>query len=180
MAAELRRSQFVSAYPAKFHIFRQISFSALLARFDQGPPIIIGGIVVLALALQAASFIRGQDANFCRRAFYYLVKGRYAAQAMIDWEEFKSVGLDVGETYGKLPGDNEKELFKKGFINKFAAGFLQAEGAYKAFVNWRTYKKEKDFITVAVDYKKTNDVLLFTLAKGRRKKIQSIQWKVKE
>jgi len=153
------------------HRAAQISFSTI---------IIIGVIIGLALTVEAVSFIKNRDADFCRRALYYLVKGRPAAEKMIDWNQLKAVGLDTGKEYSGLPNDNERKMFRKVFINSFAAGFLKVKGEFKKFVHWRVIDRKSDFIIVAADYKKTGDTLLFALPKKGKKKIQSIQWKEKE
>lgn len=138
--------------------------------------LLIAVIVILALVVQAAYLVKNGDVIFCRRALYYLTKGRNAAQAMIDWDNLKAVGVDVGATYSSFDPANKK-LYRKNFINRFAAGFLRVGGNYKSFVDWRVYEKNSDFVTVAVDYKKTGDVLLFELPRKGRKKVQIIQWK---
>jgi len=139
--------------------------------------LVIGVIIALALAVELASSVRNRDVNFCRRAFYYLVKGRNSAQAMIDWDNLQATGVDVGGTYSSFSGVNEKKFYRKNFINRFAAGFLQVKGDYKSFVNWRVYEKGSDFVTVAVDYKNTGNTLLFILPRKGKKKVQIIKWK---
>jgi hypothetical protein len=139
-------------------------------------------VVIIALASGLFLRIKNRDIDFSRRVFYYLTTGRNAAQAMIDWQNLKAVGVDVGATYSDLPNDNERTNYRKAFINRFALGFQNTGGNFKSFINWRAYPKPygqdcANCAVVAADYQGKDKTILFTLSKDGRKKLKAIQWK---
>ncbi len=138
---------------------------------------IVSITIILIVSIGLFLYIKNQDINFCRRVFVGLVEGNHSVHKLIDWANFKAVGVDVGQAYLALPGDKERTGYQKAFIERFSLGFRQAKGTFKSFINWRLYDNRGETVVVAADYKaQDNKTILFTISKDGRKQLAGIQW----
>ena len=133
--------------------------------------------IIVIMALMFFVRFKVEDIEFCRLVFSRLVKGSFAAQKFIDWENLKTkklVGFDVGETYSSLPNKKEQEYYRKTFIKGFSLGFSKGKGDIKDFTNWRVVENTPEQAVIAADYK--GKTILFTISKIGEKKLIGIQW----
>jgi hypothetical protein len=133
--------------------------------------IILGLIVLFILGCSSK-----EDAvSLTRRIFNSLCKGDQSIENLIDWENFKAVGTDVGKTYSALLSNKERYDYRRAFFYSFASGFKSASGKASSLFNWRLYDKDFDKVTVAADTR-SGKVILFTLVlKDEKYKLQEIR-----
>jgi len=91
------------------------------------------------------------DVVFAREAVEGLLGGDAAVADAFDWENLKVPGADAGEAYREMPDDENREEFRKGFIEKFSESFKQSGASASDLKNWREQSKEGERTTVAVD-----------------------------
>jgi len=140
-------------------------------------PILEYAVLIVIVMGALAFFIRmkSADIDFCRRVFSDLVKGSYAVQKFIDWENLKAMGIDVGATYRGFPDEKKRADYKNSFIKNLSFGFKRAGGTLNSFTNWRIRDKYSDKTVVAADYR--GKIILFTISKYGKRKLIAIQWK---
>jgi hypothetical protein len=149
-----------------------------MIRLNEQNLVLISIIVIIAIA-SFMFFVRSkvEDIEFCRIVLSRLVKGNFAVQKFIDWEDLKTkglVGFDVGQTYSALASKQEQELYRKTFIKGFSLGFSKGKGDIINFTNWRVISKSPEQAVIAVDYK--GKTILFTISRSRDRKLTGIQW----
>lgn len=140
---------------------------------------ILGVISVIALAifLIFSFMVRKSDLAFCRDVFKGLTQGRLSAvEKYIDWGALKAMGVDVGDTYKKLPDAKEKTEYRKSFVVNLSKGFKNAGGNFIDFTNWRVYKRDSLKTIIAADYNKKGKKILLTVYGYEKRKITAIQW----
>ncbi|MBV9470731.1 MAG: hypothetical protein JOZ57_15940 [Abitibacteriaceae bacterium] len=104
------------------------------------------------------------DVDFAKDAFTRLANGDTAAENLIDWETFTSLGVNVGAQYNALPNEAAKGGFRTGFITSFSKSFQATGARAESLTNWRIQSQEAAKTVVAADTPK-NAVLLLTVAK---------------
>ena len=138
-------------------------------------------IAVIALVILGIIFLfpRGNpEVNLCRSVFSGLVRGDYAAQKFIDWNNLKAVGVDVGAAYSQLPGEREKLNYRQAFIKSLSMGFNQTGAKLSAFTNWRVYDSSGGRTIIAADVPKGTRILFtFLRSPDGKKRLTDIQWK---
>jgi len=100
-----------------------------------------------------------------------MVNGSSDAQTMIDWENFRAIGDDVGKEYQALPSDAEKSKYR----NDFIAGIALSTPAIKAnpdgITNWRVQRETPLETVVAANM---NGGAILTLTVSKRDGIQRL------
>ncbi|HZG50496.1 MAG TPA: hypothetical protein VEZ40_00045 [Pyrinomonadaceae bacterium] len=91
------------------------------------------------------------DVVFAREAVEGLLGGDAAVADAFDWENLIVPGADAGEAYAEMPDDENREEFRKGFIEKFSESFKQSGASVSDLKNWREQSKEGEQTTIAVD-----------------------------
>ncbi|HEV2882022.1 MAG TPA: hypothetical protein VGX24_12150 [Pyrinomonadaceae bacterium] len=92
------------------------------------------------------------DVIFAREAVEGLLGGDVAAADAFDWENLKVPGApDAGEAYKEMPDDENREEFRKGFIEKFSESFKESGASASDLKNWREESREGERTIVAVD-----------------------------
>jgi len=111
------------------------------------------------------------DVRFAKTAFFSMVNGSSDAQTMIDWENFRAIGDDVGKEYQALPSDAEKSKYR----NDFIAGIALSTPAIKAnpdgITNWRVQRETPLETVVAANM---NGGAILTLTVSKRDGIQRL------
>jgi len=133
-------------------------------------------ISVVALFILAWEFTH-RDARFGRLVLDGLVRGSVKVEKLIDWEQLKATGIDVGANYRRLSTLPDKETYRRLFIRNFAVAFQQGKGDFKKFTNWRVLQRKPTKVVVGADYLLYNKTILFTLSKSPRTKLIAIEWK---
>lgn len=111
-----------------------------------------------------------------RQIFIGMVQGKQAVEKHIDWYELKALGIDVATIYSKLANEKERDDYRKEFFKNLSLGFKMSGGNPQAFINWRVYKVEGEKTIVAADYSGKGRTVLFTLSRGRQKKLTAVEW----
>ncbi|MFC1675074.1 hypothetical protein ACFL1K_04245 [Candidatus Omnitrophota bacterium] len=136
--------------------------------------------LVMAAVFSALVFFLGrekQNIDFCRDVlFARLINGRQSVAKFIAWEDLKALGADMAPGYAKLPNEKERNNYKRTFITGFSLGFKQEGGSLQAFTNWRIYAKDSQNVIIAADYPRHKKTLLFTLSKGKERKLVALEW----
>jgi hypothetical protein len=93
------------------------------------------------------------DVDFAREAVEGLLGGDVAAAAeAFDWENLKVPGVpDAGEAYKEMPDEENREGFRKEFIEEFSGSFKQSGASVSDLKNWREESREGERTIVAVD-----------------------------
>ena len=91
------------------------------------------------------------DVEFAKKVFQLLAEGDETVKVMIDWENLKMMGFDVGKMYkntsGEAARDRELTNFIKGYSNSFKKGGVGVE----ALTNWREQSRDATNTVVAAD-----------------------------
>ncbi len=116
------------------------------------------------------------EVSFCRNIFKGLTERRQSIQKLIDWENLKALGVDIGATYNQLPNAKEKSDYRREFIKNFSASFRGAGGRFVAFSNWRKYKHSGPDTIIAADYLTKAKTILFVFSGYGKKKLTAILW----
>ena len=129
-------------------------------------------LAMAGLATAGARLIR-TEVGFCRDAFAGLAQGRLSAERQVDWEHLQAMGVDVGETYRRLPNAQERRQYRQAFIGQFAGGFASSGATTRAFTNWRRAGGR----LVAADYPAKQKTLLCGVSGSWiTRRIVSLQW----
>lgn len=121
--------------------------------------------------------LKDQDIRFSQSVFSALVGGRVSAAGLISWDDFKAVGLDVGNTYRGLADNRQKSDYRGSFIQNVALGFRKTGARFADFSNWRAYEKTDTLAVVAADYSAKNKTILFVISKeSQGRKLKEIKW----
>ncbi|MCA1566313.1 MAG: hypothetical protein LC803_11875 [Acidobacteria bacterium] len=92
------------------------------------------------------------DVDFAREAVEGLFGGDVAVAYAFDWENLKVPGVaDAGEAYQEMPDDENREGFRKEFIEEFSGSFKQSGASVGDLKNWREESREGERTIVAVD-----------------------------
>ena len=131
----------------------------------------------LAVAIVTALVFQwlGRDVRFCRNALSELAHGRPGAQKHLAWDRLQVLGQDVGGFYRQLPNDVERQQYRMAFVNRFAAGFQQAQAKAEDFDRWRIAERQAGGVVIAATHRKRGDTLLF-LVSSRPHRIEGLQW----
>lgn len=132
--------------------------------------LVIAGVLLLALR------VRESDAAACRAILTGLAQGKSFVARRIDWNHLTAMGVNVGETYTKLPDDKQRADYRQAFVTQFARGFQQSGARPKDFVRWRLERREQDRVVIAVDYPAKKKTLLMSLPSSGTKKLEDIRW----
>ena len=100
-------------------------------------------------------------------------------QKYIDWDNFKAMGMDLGDIYKKLPNAREKADFRSTFIKSVSMNFRLARGRPAAFVNWQALQRQGDAVIILAYYADKQDTILFAVSGYPKRKLISMQWKEK-
>ena len=138
-------------------------------------PLSCGLMALVGVAIVAA-VVRGihGDVRMGQRVIEGLAGGNTAISRAIRWDRLRTLDVDVGAAYRRLPNDAERRAYEHSFIAQFAAGFRRAQGDAKAFTGWRVEGHQNGQTLVAVDYPPHHKTLLLTFGAGR--KLEGLQW----
>ena len=77
------------------------------------------------------------DTEFAKTNFTSLTEGETSVESAIDWDNFQSSGINVGEIYAKMPDETQKSAFRKSFIESFSKSFKGSGAKASDVSNWR-------------------------------------------
>ena len=115
------------------------------------------------------------DVVFAREAVEGLLGGDAEAVAdAFDWENLKVPGADAGEAYREMPDDENRDEFRKGFIEKFSESFEQSGASVNDLKNWREQSKEDGRTVVAVDTTTGKTMRVFVVRRDGRQLVTEL------
>lgn len=117
------------------------------------------------------------DVDFAKQTLQLLIDGSDDAADMIDWENFKTMGLDVGEQYKKADSDSARDNFRKSFIKGFSNSFKSSGGNASMVTNWREQSKEASTTVVAADGPNRKSLLLTVTHPDGQQKVSALDAK---
>ena len=83
------------------------------------------------------------DMEFAKEVFELLAEGDQAVAELIDWENLKMLGINVGETYRRIKDEGElRARFGKGFIRGYSNSFKKSGGRVGDTSNWREQSRD--------------------------------------
>lgn len=134
--------------------------------------VIIGLIFFMAGCAQPET-----DLQFTRRVFNGLCSGERRVESSIDWENFRAMGIDVGQDYAHLATEKERRDYRKLFLNGFTYTFKVSGIRASVFTNWRAQSTDVNNAIMAADTP-SGKVLLFVISyKDIERKLVAINWR---
>lgn len=140
---------------------------------------VMGSATLILVAIGLVVFVmraRSSDAQWAQRILTGLANGRTSIERHIDWEHLKTLDVEVGATYAKLPSDQDRRRYRQAFIQNFAKGFAQSGARPEAFVNWRIQERGDGDTLVAADYPAKRKTLLVRIARDGGRRLEALQW----
>lgn len=114
------------------------------------------------------------DVVFAREAVEGLLGGDASVAGAFDWENLKVPGANVGESYVELPDDENREEFRKGFIEKFSESFKRSGASVGDLKNWREAGREDERTAVAVDTKTGKTMRVFVVRRDGQQLVSEL------
>ena len=113
--------------------------------------------------------------DFAKTNFTALTKGDKSVQMAIDWDNFKSSGIHIGELYAKMPDETQKSAFRKSFIESFSKSFKDSGTRASDVSNWRV-ETETPTQTVVIRTAKSGKTIAITVSKsGGQQKMSGLE-----
>lgn len=84
------------------------------------------------------------DIEFAKANFVSLTEGESAVESSLDWDNFQSSGVNVGEIYAKMPDETQKAAFRASFIQGFSKSFKDTGAQASDVSNWRVESETPD------------------------------------
>ncbi|MDQ3818494.1 MAG: hypothetical protein M3362_12575 [Acidobacteriota bacterium] len=125
----------------------------------------------------AASGPPKSDVDFAKDTLQLMADGSDDAADRIDWENFKTMGLDVGEQYKKTDDESARDNFRKSFIRGFSNSFKSSGGNLSTAAKWREESKDANSTVVAVDSPNGKTLLLTVTHTDGQQKISAMNAK---
>lgn len=114
------------------------------------------------------------DLEFAKSAFTLLANGDTAAEDMLDWENFTSMGMSVGAQYKGMASDVAKTGFRKGFVSSFSKSFQSSGARAESLTNWRVKSQDANSTVVAADSPKPATLLITVSRPGGQQKLSGL------
>lgn len=134
------------------------------------------GAGIISILFLAGCARMETDTQLARRIFNGLCSGNRGVEKLIDWENLKATGVDVGNTYSRFVYEKERLDYRKMFFFNLSYAFKATGGKAQAFVNWRVKLQDIDKTVIAADLT-VGKVLLLTLShKNGKRKLIAIEW----
>ncbi len=113
--------------------------------------------------------------EFAKTNFTALTEGDTSVQSALDWDNFKSAGVNVGEIYAKMPNETEKAAFRQSFIESFSKSFKSSGARASDVSNWRI-ETETPTQTVVIGSATSGKTIAVTLSKtGGEQKMTALE-----
>jgi len=133
-------------------------------------------ISILAAGIMFFTNKEKQDVEFCRDVIFKgMIEGKASVGEFIDWNKLIAVGVDVGAGFAKAPNEAERRNYKEVFIRGVSLGFAYTGGKPNALADWRIFSQTRERVVIAADYRPGKRRMLFTLAKGEKRKLVGLE-----
>lgn len=128
-----------------------------------------------AVATSAVPASAVSDVDFAKTNFTALTEGDTSAQTSLDWDNFKSSGINIGEIYAKMPDETQKAAFRKSFIESFSKSFKDSGARASDVSNWRI-ETEAPTQTIVLGTSTSGKTIAITVNKnGAQQKISAME-----
>ena len=117
------------------------------------------------------------DVDFAKETLQLLADGSDEAADRIDWENFKTMGLDVGEQYKKADSESVRDNFRKSFIRGFSNSFKSSGGNISTATGWREQSKDASSTVVALDAPNGKTLLITVTHPDGQQKVSALDAK---
>ena len=117
------------------------------------------------------------DVDFAKDVFQMMGDGNTDVIDMLDWENLKMVGVDIGEQYRAASGDSAREAFQESFLRGYSNSFKSSGGNAAAMKNWREQSKDPSNTVVAGDVPNGQTLLITVTHTNGQQYVSSLQIK---
>jgi len=133
--------------------------------------VVIIGILVVVLGVRYlnSKVVPKDDLSFAKETFERLANGDLSASYDIDWENFRSMGLNIGKRYRSLPDGKERTSFRKGFVEEFSNSFKSNGAKTDQFIDWYI-ADNRDPSKIVIASMFPNGVFTITVSKENEKR----------
>lgn len=114
------------------------------------------------------------DTQFAETAFKSLTGGEASAEWMVDWENLRVAGVDVGSQYRMMPGDTAKGAFRTSFLSNFSNEFKKTGASAADVSGWREESRAGDRTTVVGKVRNVKSIRLTVTHKDGRQGLAEI------
>ena len=117
------------------------------------------------------------DVDFAKEVFQMMGDGDVNVVDMLDWENLKMVGVDVGAQYKSVTSDSERETFQESFLRGYSNSFKSSGGNAAGMKNWREQSKDASNTVVAGDVPNGQTLLITVTHTNGLQYVSSLQIK---
>ena len=115
------------------------------------------------------------DTEFAKAQFASLTEGEATAENALDWENFKSSGVDVGKIYAGMKSEPEKAAFRKSFVEGFSKSFKSSGATAGDVSNWRVESESPAQTTVIGDATSGKKIVITVVKNGGEQKMSAME-----
>src|ERR1043165_9805479 len=72
------------------------------------------------------------DVDFAKQVFQMMADGDINVADMLDWENLKTAGMDIGAQYKNVSSDSTRETFQESFLRGYSKSFQSSGGNVSA------------------------------------------------
>lgn len=113
------------------------------------------------------------EIEFAREALRLLTEGDARVEEMIDWDNFVSLGDNLGTEYRRAD-DAARAQAREEYVKSFSSSFKEQGGAFDKFANWREASREPARTVVAADMPTGGRLLVTVAPVGGRPRVTSL------
>jgi hypothetical protein len=117
------------------------------------------------------------DIEFAKKVFQLLGDGDETAKSMIDWENLKMMGIDVGAMYRKTSGEAARDKETSEFIRGYSSSFKKSGGSVDNLSNWREQSRDATNTVVAADVPMGRLLLITVTHINGQQKVSTVELK---
>ena len=117
------------------------------------------------------------DIDFARQVFQMMADGDINVTDMLDWENLKIAGMDIGAQYKNVSSDSTRETFQESFLRGYSKSFQSSGGNVSAMTNWREQSKDASGTVVASNLPNGQTILFTVTSKNGLQYVSTIDIK---
>lgn len=117
------------------------------------------------------------DVDFAKQVFQMMADGDINVADMLDWENLKMAGRDVGAMYKNTTSDSTRDTFQESFLRSYSSSFKSAGGNVSAMTNWREQSKDPSGTVIASDLPNGQTILITVTHKNGLQYVSTVDIK---
>ena len=117
------------------------------------------------------------DIDYAKKVFELLGDGDESVKSMIDWENLKMMGIDVGAMYRSTSGEDARDKNLSDFIRGYSTSFKRSGGNIANLANWREQSKDATNTVVAADTQAGQHVFITVTHINNQQKVSTLELK---